>query len=590
MGVSSHRWMAGPALFFAFLLVPAFLTPAAHDAAGPPVAAARSFSPDEVKARLATIGVPDYVEAGTRAREQWKAVHRFYEAVAYQPAWVSGGRLTRQAESLLRAALQADRDGMDNTPYARLASDAGAIRRASVSDWADPALDLDLRVTYALLRYADEMANGRVDPRGKTAMWSLHPEGTDVVGLLVRARQSGLDDEVRAELAPQQAQYQALRRERERYRDLAQRGGWPQVEGGPMLKPGQRGARVVGLRARLVASGDLPPGEPADAVEPVAPDTGGTQGVPPVYDAALVAAVKRFQSRHGLEADGVVCKETVAALNVTAEERIRQIEVNLERWRWLPRKLGDRYVLVNIPTFELHGYEAARRTIHMRVVTGTAGETPTPVFAEKMTHVVFSPYWNVPPGIAREEVAPAAWHNRSYLARNNIEVLLGSRVVDPATVDLGHPRLQFRQRPGPGNSLGQVKFLLPNRYNVYLHDTPSRKLFAERQRDYSHGCVRVQQPFELAKWVLQGTDWTPERIRAAMNSGTEQHVRLERPVPVYIAYFTAWVDDEGTAQFRPDVYRHDAAHEPLLPPVPPAAEPPAPKVASTAVAAAPAGF
>jgi murein L,D-transpeptidase YcbB/YkuD len=535
-----------------------------------------------VKARLATIGVPDYVEAGTRGHERWKAVHRFYEAVGYRRAWVSGGRLNRQAESLLRAALQADRDGMDNTPYARLATDARGIRRITVGDWADPALDLDLRATYVLLRYADEMANGRVDPRGKTAMWSLHPEGKDVVALLVRARQSGLDDEVRAQLAPPHPQYQALRRELERYRGLAQGGGWPQVEGGPMLKPGRRSARVTGLRARLVASGDLPDGAPADAVAPVAPEAGGTEAAPPVYDAALVAAVKQFQSRHGLKADGVVCKETVTALNVTAQERVRQIEVNLERWRWLPRQLGDRYVLVNIPTFELQGYDGVRRTIHMRVVTGTAGETPTPVFAEKMTHLVFSPYWNVPPGIAQEEVAPAAWHNRTYLARNNMEVLLGSRVVDPSTVDLGNPRLQFRQRPGPGNSLGQVKFMLPNRYNVYLHDTPSRKLFAERQRDYSHGCVRVQQPVELAKWVLEGTDWTPERIRAAMNAGTERHVRLERPVPVYIAYFTVWVDDAGTAQFRPDVYRHDAAHEALLPTVPPPDEPPAPKVARTA--------
>jgi murein L,D-transpeptidase YcbB/YkuD len=582
MGVFIHRYVvASILLFLAVLLVPAFPTPAAvasHGAADSTVAPG-SFSPDELRERLGTIGVPGYVEAGPRGLERWKAVHRFYGARAFRPAWVSGGRLTRQAEGVLRAALQGDRDGMDTELYAELATQARGIRRASVKDWADPALDLELQVSYALARYVDEMAHGRVDPRGKSALWTLYPAPTDVVDVLMRASRSGLDDGVRTALVPPHAQYEALRRERDRHLDLARQGGWGTVAAGPVLRPGRRDPRVPALRARLVASGDL--------VEQPAATTAGDELE---YDAALAAAVKAFQTQHGLKPDALVHAATVSELNVSVHDRIRQIELNLERWRWLPRRLGERYILVNVPTFELHAYEGPRRALHMRVVAGTAGETPTPVFADQMTHLVFSPYWNIPPGIAREEVAPAAWHNRSYLARHNMEVLKGSRVVDPATVDLGDPTLRFRQRPGPGNSLGRVKFLFPNRYNVYLHDTPARKYFAERQRDYSHGCVRVQEPFELAQWVLQGSDWTPDRIRAAMGAQTERHVRLDRPVPVYIAYFTVWVDDEGRALFAPDVYRHDAAHEPLLPLAPEPAEPPAMKVAGGVVAAAPAAF
>jgi murein L,D-transpeptidase YcbB/YkuD len=569
MGVATGRTIAGPVFFLSVLLLPS------------PAASAPALAPDEVRARLASLGTPGYVEPTSRGREQWRSVLRFYEGRGYRTAWVSGGRLTRQADSLLRAAAQSSRDGLDGTVYARVAQEARAVRRAAAGDWADPALDLDIRVSYALARWVDEMTAGRFDPRGKTTMWSLFPTGTDLAAVLSRASQAGLADDVRAELFPQHPQYQALRRELERYRELARRGGWPEVEGGPMLRPGQRSARVPGLVARLVAGGELE--EEEAAFEPAAAG-------PPLYDARLAAVVKEFQERHGLQADGILEKTTVAALNVGVEERIRQIEVNLERWRWLPRRLGQRYVVVNIPTFELEGYEAGRRAVRMRVVAGTAGETPTPVFTERMTHVVFSPYWNVPPNIAREEVGPAAWHNRSYLVRNNFEVRKGSKVLDPASVDLNDKGLQFRQRPGPGNSLGLVKFMLPNKYNVYLHDTNAKKLFREVQRDYSHGCIRVQEPQRLAEWLLGGAGWTEERIGAAMQGGREKHVRLVEPVPVYVVYFTAWVDDGGRVSFRPDVYRHDAAHAPLLPPGETPADPRTPKVAGAAVAAAAAGF
>jgi murein L,D-transpeptidase YcbB/YkuD len=239
-------------------------------------------------------------------------------------------------------------------------------------------------------------------------------------------------------------------------------------------------------------------------------------------------------------------------------------------------------VLVNIPTFELHAYDGGREALSMRVITGKP-ETQTPVFDQVMTSVVFSPYWNVPVNITLDETLPAVARDRGYLRRMNLEVLRGDAVVDPARVDFrrGTAGLSFRQRPGPSNSLGLVKFNIANPFNVYLHDTPNDALFLRPRRTFSHGCVRLEKPEELARWVLGGAEgWTPARIAAAMRSGRESSVALEEAIPVSIGYFTVWVDGEGTVQFRPDVYRHDAGQGPLI------VLPEAPALAGISVAAA----
>jgi len=290
-----------------------------------------------------------------------------------------------------------------------------------------------------------------------------------------------------------------------------------------------------------------------------------------VLDGPLVEALRRFQARHGLAAQGVLDADTVTALNASAADRVREIALNLERWRWQPPAAPGRSVLVNIPTFELHAYADGREALTMRVITGKP-ETPTPVFGQDMTAVVFSPYWNVPTNIALDETMPAVLRDPSYVRRMNLEVLRGDEVVDPQRVDWRRDatRVSFRQRPGAGNALGLVKFLLPNSFNVYLHDTPTAALFLRPQRALSHGCVRVQQPEALARWVLEGAPgWTRERIAAAMRAGRERAVPLAEPIPVGIVYFTVWVDGDGTVEFRPDVYRHDAAQAPLLAPAPP---------------------
>jgi murein L,D-transpeptidase YcbB/YkuD len=257
----------------------------------------------------------------------------------------------------------------------------------------------------------------------------------------------------------------------------------------------------------------------------------------------------------------------IAARDASAADRVAQIELNLERWRWLPEEFGDRYILVNVPTFQLQAIEQGKVTLAMRVVAGKADETPTPIFSDEMTEVVFSPYWYVPTSILRKETIPAILRDPGYLDRNELEVVQSGQVVPASSVDWSDPdlRVQVRQRPGAKNSLGLVKFVFPNKFDVYLHDTPAHSLFSHAERDFSHGCVRVEKPVELAQWVLRDQpEWTPQKIEAAMHAGREQHVALKRRIPVYIVYATAWVDEAGRLIFADDIYGHDARQRALL--------------------------
>jgi murein L,D-transpeptidase YcbB/YkuD len=257
----------------------------------------------------------------------------------------------------------------------------------------------------------------------------------------------------------------------------------------------------------------------------------------------------------------------IAARDASAADRVAQIELNLERWRWLPEELGDRYILVNVPTFQLQAIEQGKVTLAMRVVAGKADETPTPIFSDEMTEVVFSPYWYVPTSILRKETIPAILRDPGYLDRDELEVVQGGQVVPASSVDWTDPdlRVQVRQRPGAKNSLGLVKFVFPNKFDVYLHDTPAPSLFSKEERDFSHGCVRVEKPVELAQWVLRDQpEWMRQKIDAAMHAGREQHVALKHRIPVYIVYATAWVDEAGRLIFADDIYGHDTRQRALL--------------------------
>jgi len=309
---------------------------------------------------------------------------------------------------------------------------------------------------------------------------------------------------------------------------------------------------VAALRRRLHATGDLAPGRDSD-----------------VFDENVAGAVAQFRVRHGLPGDSIADKATIGAMNVSVENRIRQMEVNLDRYRWLPAELTDRYVLVNIPDYRLYAYDDGKPEFEQRVIVGDQYTNATPVFADSMTYLVFRPEWNVPPGILAREILPRLKDDDDYdLAAQGLEVVdSNGRVVrDPSEVDWDDIDTtkalpyRIRQKPGPTNALGRVKFMFPNRFNIYLHDTPSRRLFEQKRRTLSHGCVRVEDPVQLAGFALDGQDgWSKDRIDEALDDSAKpksQMVSLKQPLPVYLLYLTAFVHD-GRMQFRNDPYGKD---------------------------------
>jgi len=316
------------------------------------------------------------------------------------------------------------------------------------------------------------------------------------------------------------------------------------------MELGVRDERVRSLRHRLAASGDLP----SVSAEPTA------------FDDAVDAAVRHFQRRHGLTVDGVVGPATLRALNTSLDARIRQVMLNLERWRWLPQDLGSRYVLVNIPAFELDVVEDTTSVLSMRVIVGRDYRR-TPVLSSTMTHLVLNPYWYVPPSIVVRDILPRVQADPGYLRAQGMRVFrtrdgrpveVSPDEIDWAALSAGTLPFQVRQEPGPLNALGAVKLMFPNRFNVYLHDTPARELFARDERSMSAGCIRLERPLELAAYVLRGdSSWTPSSLRESLSTAHDRTIRLPEPIPVHLLYWTAWADDEGL-HFRRDLYGRDA--------------------------------
>ena len=511
---------------------------AAPPSQSPPNAALQSFV--EGKELDAAVAGPQ-MNAGDRTRLA-EQVRRFYADQGYQLIWIDGDRPLNRYRSFAKALDAADAHGLRRSLYPLPIQDPSSkdIRISS-----EQAPQLDARTTATFLRYFTHLLGGRLDPRALQSLWTLKPERPDLVAALSTAVKKDDLDTTMQRLQPQQPEYLELEKALVRYRDIAAKGGWPSFPPNTRLKPNQQSPVVPTLRRRLAIEGDLDPAHENDQN--------------PVYDADTIAAVKRFEERHRIEPDGIVDAATVAALNVSVEQRIRTIELNLERWRWLPDPMPARHFIVNVPDFRLEAIEQGKPVLEMRVVVGEP-DNKTPIFADSMTHVVFSPYWNVPAGIAKDETIPRATRDPGFLDRNNMEVIDKSgQVLDPSSVDWSNAgALRIRQRPGSGNALGGVKFIFPNNFDVYLHDTNATKLFDRIERGLSHGCVRVEEPHKLAQYVLRDQpEWTPEAIAAAMASGQEKHVKLATPIPVYIVYKTAWVHDGGV-RFLKDLYGYDA--------------------------------
>ena len=482
-------------------------------------------------------------------------IQSFYETRRFAPIWIEAGAASGRARALLEVLRRADEDGLD-------ASDYSVARIAALIDEGTPdaLAEMEPLLSAAVLRYARDVSNGRLAPQTFDARHASYPREVSATALLHGLAEAADPAEEVGAPGPDNVIYAGLRRALAAYREIAAAGGWPVVPDGDKLELGDRGRRVALLRQRLAVTGDAGPATDAD-----------------VFDDELDAAVRTFQRRHGLAVDGVVGRKTLAALNVPVETRIRQLIVNMERARWLPDELGRRHVLVNIAGFEAWVVDDGRPSLRLKAIVGKSYQQ-TPAFSERMTYLVLNPYWNVPPGITRRETIPAVTADPTYLAAHDMEVVAGwdadAAVLDPATIDWqavtqGRFPYRFRQRPGPQNALGRVKFMLPNGHNVYIHDTPARELFERPVRAFSHGCIRVAQPLELAAHLLAGQDgWSRARIDRLIASGQETFVPLAEPVPVHVSYFTAWSDD-GEVNFRDDVYDRDTRLDEALLAAPP---------------------
>ncbi|MBI2875312.1 MAG: L,D-transpeptidase family protein [Candidatus Tectomicrobia bacterium] len=481
--------------------------------------------------------------------------YRFYSRRGFQAAWMNSRVPGPQAGALLEAVRHAGEEGLDPADYP-INPIQDSLRQVSGSFWSrysssEQLVDLDILLTKTFLLYASDLSTGRVRPQEVSPVWHVEQDPVDLVALLGATLKTRRMAEVLTEVSPPHLGYVGLKAALARYAGIAAGGGWPIVPEGPVLRVGERGPRVRILRQRLTRSGDL-------ASE-------GSMEEP--YDPELTQAVRHFQERHGLEDTGMVEPETLAELNLPVEKRMKQIILNMERWRWIPRDLGRRYLLVNIPGYDLKVVEEEDRVVmEMRIIVGRTF-TPTPIFNDQITYLFFHPTWNIPQKIAAEEILPAVQKDPDYLGERNIRVFDGFREdaqeIDPATVDWSQvdpERFPYalRQDPGPKNPLGRVKFGLPNPFDIYLHDTPAGHLFQRAERGFSHGCIRVEEPGDLAGYLLKDhAGWSRERVLEAFGNREPQIVKLDRPFPVHILYWTAWVEEDGTIQFREDIYGFD---------------------------------
>jgi L,D-transpeptidase YcbB len=512
--------------------------------------------PEALRGRIETIGRSPSMTVQNETLGALASLVGFYERRGFRPVWLYDEGLRPHADALVQVISQAEREGIQPTGYhlSRIEQLMAEFRQRDSHDLPQRLrawVDLELLLTDAFFMYGSHVLTGQIDPRDLQEVWFADRPPADLETVLQQASEADLVAQLRRNLRPPYAGYAGLQKALVAYRDLLARGGWPVIPEGAKLQSGDRGPGVVALRHRLRLTSDL--------------DEASTP-VDDLFDAALERGVQRFQERHGLDADGVVGPATLMALNVPAEVRVRQIELNMERWRWLPQTLGDRYVLVNIANFALDVVEHGQSVLAMRAVVGKPARR-TPFFSADMTYLVLSPHWYVPPTIAIQDKLPLIRRNPAYVARQHFKLFRhgagGMARVDPMAVDWSSVSArnfpyQLRQEPGPQNALGRVKFMLPNPYDVYLHDTPSRELFAKTERAFSSGCIRLEKPLELAQYLLRADPrWSQQKILASIKRGTEQVVQLPTSIPVHLLYWTAWVNEDGVVHFRKDIYERD---------------------------------
>jgi murein L,D-transpeptidase YcbB/YkuD len=493
-------------------------------------------------------------------REQIK---KLYESTNFAPLWIKGDEPTSQAKYLIEALRASRLKGLNPSDYdaESLGTQSKSLKRASAVAQAS----FDASLTMATMRYISDLRTGRINPKHLKFGIDVQSKEYNLPEFITQqVASAGNVKAVFDQIEPPYAGYRRIEIALKQYLDLAAKGDGAKVPGGTKtVAPGDAYTGAVPLAERLQLLGDLPQGGSFDS-----------------YSGALVEGVKHFQARHGLAADGKLDAATLRELNTPLSARVQEIDDALERWRWMPAEFQQPPVLVNIPEFRLRAYsEDHQLALSMNVVVGKAAPTQTPVFTDDIQFIVFRPYWNVPPGILRRSVIPGIEKSSGYIARERFEVTDSSgRVVsanDDLVAGLRSGKYSIRQKPGPNNALGLIKFMFPNSYSVYLHSTPSTELFSRSRRDFSSGCIRVEKPAELAGFLLRNQldgqqPWTVALSQTAMDSGKDnRQVNLTVKVPVLILYVTAVAEEDGTVHFFDDIYGHDKRLNALLAKGPP---------------------
>ena len=536
--------------------------------------------------RLDSVYVVRYMSAEPKFKDQLEWAKKFYRARDFRLGWFRNHELVPQAKTMLGVINKAADEGLDPADYKtkdfdKLFADLEAAQSDTTKRNAlEKEIDVALSGTY--FNWASDFYRGTVDPRAvKTIDWQVKRNKIKLHKALMTILQERESTYPYYEFEPLHPEYDRLKKVLADYRALQRNGGWPTIPAATKLKPGQASPTVALLRQRLlgtqapdsaapVASAATTPAIPARTVantSTAAASTTPTAAPAEKYDAELVQAVKDFQTQNGLKADGMVAGETLRLLNVPLSKRIDQLILNMERWRWIPKRFEPNYLLVNIPDYKLHMIEDNKEVFDMRVIVGKALNA-TPVFSDEMEYVVLAPYWNVPYSIIDKELRfKLAADPQGTLDRFDMEVVKGwgakAVPVDPNSIDWANLtpktwKYTLRRRPGPKNDLGDVKFIFPNSNDIYLHDTPNDELFSQAKRGFSHGCVRVEEPIKLAEYLLRNKPgWDLAKIEETIAGGKEMYVSLPEHLPVYLVYFTAWVDEAGNVNFRDDIYGHD---------------------------------
>lgn len=483
------------------------------------------------------------------------ALPLFYERRGFQPVWTGGFELNNRIYSLINTLKKAHFEGLRGENYhlskiETLVAEIKAGKESKKELKTAKYVRLELLLTDAFLVYGSHLLSGKVNPETLNSEWMANRRQTDLAVVLESAITSNQIENSLKELLPPQLGYNELKSILKKYIDIEKNGGWSILPENIKFRKGEQDSLIINLRRRLFLTGDFP-------------TTDADKGI---FDEAVETALKKFQVRHGLDADGVMGKATIKALNVPVSERIGQIEVNMERWRWLPQDLGSNHIRVDIANFTLSIYENGQNTLNFKVIVGKDYRR-TPVFSDKITYIVLSPYWNVPNNIAVQDILPQIKNDIGYLRDRNIriyrnngnfDVELDPSQIDWSTIAKENFGFVLRQDPGPNNALGDVKFMFPNKFNVYIHDTPSKALFEKTERAFSSGCIRIEKPLDLAEYLLRNNPkWDKTKIMEIISKRTEYTVRLDTPTPIHILYWTAWVDKNGVMQFRKDLYERD---------------------------------